>query len=391
MKEALHLLKNLVAIPSAYFEEENIISYIKEWFDTLGIPSERSSFHEAEITDFKGSNILLRIEGSQPGPTLCINAHVDTVKPSNGWTRHPWGEEVEGRFYGIGSLDMKAGVASAMLAAEALYKRKSEMKGTLLITLVSGEEGPFGLGTDHVINSGFLEDVDYSIVTEPSAGFNGVSFPDLCLGARGGYGLSVHLKGRSSHAATPELGISAADDAARFMVALQSLEHREDELLGHSTPTVIQMHADGGACSTPESAVVTLFWHTVRGETPSTIEETIQRLVKSAKINSEVQVRFRESPSPQTRGFDPYVVDGDDPYTVLLRDTIKDITGKEARLSYFKSIGDFNYLGTRVGAPCVIFGAMGSNFHGPDEYVLLDSFYQSTEILIAFLERLFIA
>lgn len=387
MKEALDLLKKLVEIPSSYFEEEKILDFVEDYFKKEGIPLKRIPFHEKKVTGLKSENILLEVKGDGPGPRIHLNAHLDTVKPTEGWTRHPYGEEDGDRFYGIGALDMKAGVVTAMLAVKKLHKKKASMKGSLVVSLVSGEEGPFGLGTDALIKEGYLEDVDYTIVTEPSASFNGVGFPDLCLGARGGYGMTLTFRGKSSHAATPHLGVSALLDACRFITALEELPMEVDDALGHSDVAVIHTFSDGGACSTPDKATVGLFWHNVRGETPEKIKEKLLHLKEKLSLKGELEVAFREAPSEETRGFMPYVVEGSDPFTLALKDSIKEVTGKVPRESYFQSIGDFNYLGTRLQAPCVIFGAMGGNFHGPDEYVTLSSLYASTEAVIHFLEK----
>ena len=52
--------------------------------------------------------------------------------------------------------------------------------GKIIATFVSDEEGPYGLGTNALIEDGLLKDVDFSIIAEPSAGFNQQSFPDVC-------------------------------------------------------------------------------------------------------------------------------------------------------------------------------------------------------------------
>ena len=63
------------------------------------------------------------------------------------------------------------------------------------------------------------------------------------------------------------------------------------------------------------------------------------------------------------------------------------ICGKEPAYSYFQGIGDFNYLGTRLGAPAIVFGPSGENCHAQDEYVELDSVHQTAWILYDFLEE----
>lgn len=113
--------------------------------------------------------------------------------------------------------------------------------------------------------------MDFSIITEPSAGFDGKPFPDVCLGARGGYGLEIRFYGKSAHAANPKKGHSALLDAAKVAQALEQVDYVEDPHLGKGTCCVVGISADGGACSVPDFAVLRLFWHIVVGEsrTPS--------------------------------------------------------------------------------------------------------------------------
>ncbi|HAS92417.1 MAG TPA: hypothetical protein DCS12_09400 [Clostridiales bacterium] len=73
--------------------------------------------------------------------------------------------------------------------------------------------------------------------------------------------------------------------------------------------------------------------------------------------------------------------------TKTFMSAIEKVCNTKPSISYFQSIGDFNYLGTRLGAPAVIFGAAGGNFHGSDEYVELDSVVKTAEVIYAFLEK----
>ncbi len=66
---------------------------------------------------------------------------------------------------------------------------------------------------------------------------------------------------------------------------------------------------------------------------------------------------------------------------------MKKLLGKKPTHSYFSSIGDFNYLGSRIDAPAIIFGAAGDNYHSNDEYVELETVYQTAKILYNFLEK----
>ena len=389
--ETIRLLKDLVEIESPYFKEDQIMEYTQKWLLKNDLYCGVHEYHEKKVTGFKGKNLVLKLEGNSQGPTICLNGHLDTVQLCNGWTRNPKGELRGDRLYGVGALDMKSGCAATMMALKAFNDDyKHEFRGSIISTYVSVEEGPYGMGTNALIEEGYLKDVDFSIITEPSSGFTGNPFPDLCLGARGGYGLEIEFFGASAHAATPEKGISAATSAAAVMCELENVEYIVDEHLGKGSACVVAMESDGGACSVPDYAKVKLFWHIVVGENEQTIIDQIEKAIKRANIKCNYKINFREAPSEGAKGFMPFTVDEKEPMTKVFINTISDICEKKPTLSYFQSIGDFNYLGSRLGAPALIFGASGGNFHGSDEYVELDSVVKTAETIYEFLKRVLV-
>jgi len=254
-KEALELVKKLISIKSPYFEEDRIMEFVESWFLANGMMAHIHNYHEEKVTGFKGKNVIVELQGSKPGPSICINGHLDTVKLCNGWTMDPYAGYVDGdRIYGVGALDMKSGCAATMLALKAFSEEHEDFKGRIISTYVSSEEGPYGMGTNALIEEGYLKDVDFSIVTEPSAGFVGKPFPTVCLGARGGYGLEIEFFGKSAHAALPKSGISAALDAAKVVCELENVDYIADEHLGTGAACVVAIECDGGACSVPDYA-----------------------------------------------------------------------------------------------------------------------------------------
>jgi len=384
------LLQELVAIESPYFHEEKIMEMVKNWFESRGISAKIHEYHESKVTGFHGKNVVLELKGQEDGPVIHINGHLDTVNLCKGWTKNPSGEIEGDLLYGLGALDMKSGCAAAMIALLEFHKENKNFKGSIKASFVSVEEGPYGMGTDALIESGFLKDVDFSIVNEPSAGFNDNPVPDICLGSRGGYGLEIEFFGKAAHAATPELGVSAAEDAAAVIGELKNIKFLEDEHLGKGTCCVIAMNADGGACSVPDYATVKIFRHIVRGEDESTIRKEIDEAVKRASIGGTYNIKFREAPSDASRGFLPYTVSKEEEMVKKFVNSVSRVYKTEPSFTYFQSIGDFNYLGTRIGAPALIFGASGKSFHAKDEYVELESVYKTALVMYDFLVQVLV-
>ena len=387
------LLRQLVSIKSPYFHEDEVMDFVNNWFAERGIPAEIHTFYEPKETKFHGKNVVGIMDSGKPGPVIYLGGHLDTVQLCNGWTKPPYEGVVEGEYmYGVGTLDMKSGCAAIMLALEKLAKdnfKDKSFKGKIVYHLVSDEEGPYGLGTVYIINDkihNIAEEADFAIIAEPSAGFTKVPHPCLCLGARGGYNYTIKVRGKSAHAATPELGINAMVDASAIVSELEKIPPETDDKLGHSTPCVIRMNGGGAACSVPDYAEVEIFHHTVRGETQETIKKRVDKAIAAANVRSKVEVSFRQSPAEGfDGGFDAYCIDENGEILHTLENTVEKVCGKPANLAYFQSIGDFNHIGGKLQIPTVLLGAEGDNFHSSDERVNLKSALEVAHIISEFL------
>jgi succinyl-diaminopimelate desuccinylase len=394
LEEVISVLQDLVRIKSRYFEEDEIAEYIRGWLERNGIPALTMPFHDKEVSGIKGTNVVAVIDGGRPGPVVNLNGHMDTVLLCDGWTHEPYGGVIEdGKLYGVGALDMKSGCAAIMVALKHFIADHDGFCGKIVVSFVADEEGPFGLGTDAILNAGIMDGADVSIVTEPSSGFTGTDFPCVCLGARGGYSVFLEFKGKSAHAAAPEFGVNAAVEASKVIARIDELASgfKHDEALGEGRVCAIEFHADGGSCSVPDHAEVRLFRHIVRGESKASIRKELEELIVSSGVRCEWNIRFRQAPSEEVDGFMPYVSDKDDPYVKRFYESVMSVTGKEPLTEYFPSIGDYNYIGTRLDAPCIVFGAAGSNFHGADEYATVESLTGVTGVIYDYLCKLLTA
>jgi len=385
-ERVVDLLSNLVKIYSPFFREDEVMEFVYNWFRTRDLPAEIHNFHEDKITDFKGKNVIGSLKGKDEGPKVLLNGHLDTVEICEGWTRDPLSAEIENRrMYGVGALDMKAGSASIMLAVEAFRNTVEHFNGEILYTLVSDEEGPYGLGTDALILDGYADDADVALVPEPSSGFAGREFPCLCLGARGGWKYKVDVKGKSAHGAYPEDGINAISEASKIVLELEKAEGKDHPKLGKGALCVIDFKGGGAPLSVPDKASFSVFRHVTIGEDRNYLRKEIEDAIKRANIKGKASIKFRDAPHSDNAGFQPYVVSESNPYTKTIRESINNVVGKEASIEYFASVGDFNYLGSRSKLPTYVFGPNGKNYHSADEYVELDTVVKTAEVIYDFL------
>ncbi len=368
------LLKTLVNIPSPYFHEKEIMATVYTWLEEHNLSPQFHHYNEMKITQFQGLNVIGTIKGKKHGPKVYFNGHIDTVNQCNGWDTDPFKAVVkEGKLYGLGALDMKSGVVAIMLALEAFKSLHNDFNGEIVYSIVSDEEGPYGLGTDAVIRDGIADNVDVAIVTEPSSGFCKKPFPCVCLGARGGFNYIVTLKGKSSHAANPERGINALVDSAKLMIELEKSSLIEDEKLGKGSICILGCNSKNEACSVPDEASFTVFRHVVNGEDEDYVKKELFNAVARAGISSKVEYSLREHPNEETKGFLPYTIDENNSYVEKFIESVEEASKKKCTIDYFKSIGDFNYVGSRLKVPTIIFGPDGGNYHTSNEYVIIDT------------------
>ncbi len=159
-------------------------------------------------------NILGRMEGSKPRPSLHFNGHFDVVPVGDGWTVDPFGAEIrDGKLYGRGVSDQKAGIAASIFAVEAIRRAGIRLLGTVEQSGSVDEESGGFAGVAFLAKHGWIgqDKTDYVIITEPT------NVDRVCLGHRGVYWFKVTTHGRIAHGSMPYLGVSAIDHMADFL------------------------------------------------------------------------------------------------------------------------------------------------------------------------------
>ena len=111
--------------------------HITDFLDEEGLPYRIIAPKEEMV------NIVGSFDGGSEGKHLVMNGHIDVypVGDAKGWKYDPWGGIVEdGRIYGRGSNDMKAGTTTSIFTYYYLHKIRNQLKGRLTLTCVSDEE-----------------------------------------------------------------------------------------------------------------------------------------------------------------------------------------------------------------------------------------------------------
>lgn len=182
--EATTLLSSLIGIPSISREEEAVANFLQNYIEESGIMTGRS-----------GNNIwCISPNFDLNKPTILLNSHIDTVKPVNGWRKHPFTAKTEdGKIYGLGSNDAGASVVSLFQAYRYLSATEQAYN---LIFLASCEEEVSGKnGIESVLPQ--LPPIALGIVGEPTEMHPAIAEKGLMV-------LDVQAHGKAGHAARNE-------------------------------------------------------------------------------------------------------------------------------------------------------------------------------------------
>jgi succinyl-diaminopimelate desuccinylase len=163
-------------------------------------------------------NVVGTRAGRNRHPLVHLNGHFDVVPPGDGWTEDPFGGVIKGgRVYGRGSCDMKAGIAAAVYAAEAIRRAEIELNGTVEISGTVDEESGGFAGVAWLAEHGRLSAgrTDYVIIPEP------LYVDRICIGHRGVYWFEVTTRGRIAHGSMPFHGVNAISHMGLFLDRVQ--------------------------------------------------------------------------------------------------------------------------------------------------------------------------
>ena len=159
-------------------------------------------------------NVVGRHEGRAQGPAIHLNGHFDVVPAGLGWTRDPFGGEIVGdRLYGRGSCDMKAGLAAAVFAAEAIRRAGVAHAAPIEISGTVDEESGGFAGVAWLAENRWIsrERTKAVIIPEP------FGVDRVCIGHRGVYWFEVVAEGRIAHGSMPYLGVSAIEGMSHLL------------------------------------------------------------------------------------------------------------------------------------------------------------------------------
>ncbi|MBN1875249.1 MAG: YgeY family selenium metabolism-linked hydrolase [Anaerolineae bacterium] len=381
----LAFLRDLVRTPSLPGQEEAVATRVLEEMHRLGYD---------EVGRDEAGNVWGEI-GSIEGPVLMLNSHLDTVEVAepDAWTADPWGAEVRnGRLYGVGASDMKAGLAATVYGAALLAKQQATQKtplaGRVLVACVGLEESAEGTCTRVLLKTRRLP--NWVVIAEPSN-------LQVVRAQRGHLEMRLTVKGRSAHSSTPELGENAIYAASRVIFGLEILAEQlnVDPFLG---PGVLAV-TDIQSCAVSRNAVpdrcdLIIDRRLTLGETESLALAEVQRVIAREGINAEVHVIEEEITTytgkvyPVRKCSPPWALDEHHPLVVAMVQAARDV-GLRPTITKWHFATEGAYTAGVAQIPTIGFGPGYPELaHTCNEYVELAQVYAAASVYAALGARL---
>ncbi|MBY8984659.1 MAG: ArgE/DapE family deacylase [Candidatus Lokiarchaeota archaeon] len=398
------LIQDLVKIPSVSGKEEDVQKFIFNKLTELHLEPKyvypdierlREDVDFFETTSFTKygykdrPNVMGILKGTGGGRSICLNGHIDVVSPEpvEHWSQDPWGGEKEDDYiYGRGAGDMKAGVASIIIALQALKETNTKLKGDVFLeTTIDEEDGGIG-GCLYMRLT--QPKADAAIIPEPAGNAIGVASAGVMY-------FRVTVTGIPAHAATAHYGVNAIVKMVPIIETLKSLNKKRQKKIRYqyaevdpsmkgkaTTINIGVINAGDWPSTVPALCILECRVGFPPGETREMVITQIEEAIKNI---SHKDPWLKEHP-PKIEWFgwkaSPHEQNPEHPFVRLLEKNIKKIAGIEP-----------NYYGGTAGldarffvhhdTPAVTFGPFAENIHSVDERVSISSTLKTTEIILS--------
>jgi len=388
-KEIVGLASELIKIPSFKPEETPVATFLADFFGEKGYKVE---LQEVEPGRFQ---TIATLEGTGGGPSLMLNGHTDINSLTRRWRRDPWNPVVEGdRLYGHGVQNMKGGLASIIMAAEAVRTSGVRLRGDLVVACVLGETQG-GEGTNFLMASGLRTDM--AVVAEPFGAGNLVTVHS------GIVHMAIHTYGVTGHVRQLEGTVNAVVKMTAIINALQQVEFtcqpREDlpDLPKLNVGSVI-----GGLGEDyilveppyiPDMCTIIVDVHFLPGQTVDSIVADIRRvlgplLAEDPELSYEIEIPPPDFFKGRRRlVMDPLDVPQDAEIVQAVARSHEDVTGQTPQaigtvLPYSYTANDTCHL-WNAGIPCLLYGPSVIRGSGDedDSCVIISEMVQCTKVI----------
>lgn len=372
-KELVEFCRELIKTPSVNGKEneKEIAELVVALAKKLGLPQKLIALDKNRPNIFVGKNF-----NKKSG--LLFVAHLDTVPTGdiNKWKHKPFGSEIEdGKLFGRGAIDCKAGIALSIYALKILYdlKRQEVAKFVGVVDEESGADSK--LGARFLLNKGL--NAKAAIYTYPGV-------ETITIGHRGGVRLWVEAVGESVHTGSKswqnrQKGANAIEAISQLIQLLPQIkmEGNHTTFPGYSfvvTPTLIE--GGSGESIVPDKAKVLIDARLLPNNNNNEYIKKVRGLTKkleSRKLKFNITIK---------NNVPAVVISPKEKIVKILRSLDQEVMGIDPEVC---GCGPWNegYMFIGKGIPTVCgFGAEGNGVHSTDEYLKLDTLPKILEMYV---------
>ena len=342
--------------------ERGVIEYIEDWFSKLPVELEREPVNEAH------ENLIIRVEGKQPGKIDLFECHMDTV-PADDWLETAFQPRVEnGRVYARGACDDKGPLLSMLLAIERAIENGGPDRPLWMLCAADEEYGQTGIR--HFMKNCKAE-ISRAVVAEPTSNVPVVQH-------QGTIRWDIHVGGKSAHSATAELGHSAIVDATKVIQRLA--EHQaelrsqfQSPLIHGPSLTVTTITGGRTRNAVPDHCVMALDFRVLPGMDSEAAANDVKQAVDSLGLET-THDDFQCFARPLSTAVD-------DPFALRMLEIARDVrTNDQLELAGVPYGSDASCLPECISTMVIGPGDIG-NAHAIDEFVEMDEVLTCAEIL----------
>jgi succinyl-diaminopimelate desuccinylase len=348
-------------------DEAAVATYVAERFERAGMFTDTVPHEEAGRASVVGG-----LRGSGERPALLFSGHLDTVPAGDNWQHDILAAEVsDGKIWGLGTTDMKSGVAAMVIAMEAIRRTGVSLRGDLLFAGTAGEEVD-SMGARRLVEQQKLPDVGLMIIGEPTTN-------RVFTAEKGVLWLELNTKGKTAHGSMPHLGVNAIMHMHKLLQALAAanIPYQRHPLLGDFTMNVATITGGVKTNVVPDACRVTVDTRTVIGQDHQQILDTVRQLID--RLCAE-DTTFHAEVSAITERV-PLDIPFDDPQVQAFVRVRDQVTGQPSVPTAATYATDGSVFVPAYHAPMVICGpGLPEKAHQPNEYVEITRLIEAAHI-----------
>jgi len=251
--------------------------------EAFGFQAEKHAVPEQEVQAYgmqSITNLIVRRPYGDGGKTIALNAHGDVVPPGDGWSKHPYGGEIENGFlYGRAAAVSKSDFSTFTFAVRALEAVAHPTQGTVELHFTYDEEFGGELGPGWLLKKG-LTRPDMMV----AAGFS----YEVVTAHNGCLQLELTVLGKMAHAAVPDTGVDALQGAVAIMHALfaENVKYQQvhSQVPGIQHPYLNIGRIEGGTNTNviPGKVTLKIDRRIIPEENPHQVETSIREVIAHA-------------------------------------------------------------------------------------------------------------